>query len=62
MNHLMDFDPCMIGERNQQMHTEIDSLRLQEWLRMYRDECNSVAGGLRPPERRLGTRRRDGTV
>jgi hypothetical protein len=33
MNHLMDFDPYMIGEHNQQMHTEITSLRLQERLR-----------------------------
>jgi hypothetical protein len=32
MNHYMDFDPCVIGERNQQVHAEARSLRLQERL------------------------------
>lgn len=29
MNHT-DFDPNLIGERNQQMQREVDSLRLEE--------------------------------
>ena len=48
MNHLMDFDPYMIGEHNQQMHTEITSLRLQERLRKNRDDGRSVADSLGP--------------
>jgi hypothetical protein len=48
MNHLMDFDPYMIGEHNQQMHTEITSLRLQERLRKNHDDGKSVADGLGP--------------
>jgi hypothetical protein len=48
MNHLMDFDPYMIGKHNQQMHTEITSLRLQERLRKNRGDGKSVADGLGP--------------
>jgi hypothetical protein len=33
MNHYMDFDPHLIRERNEQMHREVNSLRLQERLR-----------------------------
>ena len=32
MNY-MDFDPYVIGERNQQVHRDVDSLRLQKRLR-----------------------------
>ena len=54
MNHLMDFDPYMIGEHNQQMHTEITSLRLQERLRKNRDDGKSVADALGGPRRWRG--------
>jgi len=33
MNHYMDFDPYLIKERNQQVHREVNSLRLEEQLR-----------------------------
>ena len=33
MNHYMDFDPYLIRERNQQVHREVNSLRLEEQLR-----------------------------
>ena len=33
MNHYTDFDPYVIRERNQQMHREVDSLRLRKRLR-----------------------------
>jgi hypothetical protein len=33
MNHYTDFDPYFIRERNQQMCSEVNSLRLQERLR-----------------------------
>ena len=33
MNQYMDFDPHVIRERNEQMRSEIESLRLGEWLR-----------------------------
>jgi hypothetical protein len=33
MNHYLDFNPYQIRERNQQIHTEVNSLRLQEQLR-----------------------------
>ena len=33
MNHYMDFDPYFIRERNEQMHREVDSLRLRKRLR-----------------------------
>ena len=32
MNY-MDFDPNLIGERNEQMHREVNSLRLEKRLR-----------------------------
>jgi hypothetical protein len=32
MNHYMDFDPYVIGERNQQVHRDVHSLRLEERL------------------------------
>jgi hypothetical protein len=35
-NHYTDFDPYLIRERNRLIHTEIDSLRLQEQLRKNR--------------------------
>jgi len=33
MNHYMDFDPYLIRERNQQVHREVRSLRLEQRLR-----------------------------
>ena len=33
MNHYMDFDPYFIRERNQQMHREVHSLRLEKQVR-----------------------------
>jgi hypothetical protein len=33
MNHYMDFDPYLIRERNQQLHREVRSLRVEERLR-----------------------------
>jgi hypothetical protein len=33
MNHYMDFDPYVIRERNQQVHREVNSLRLEKQLR-----------------------------
>jgi hypothetical protein len=33
MNHYMDFDPYVIRERNQQVHREVNSLRLKKQLR-----------------------------
>ena len=33
MNHYMDFDPYVIRERNQQVHREVHSLRLDKQLR-----------------------------
>jgi hypothetical protein len=33
MNHYIDFNPYLIREHNQQIHTEVNSLRLQEQLR-----------------------------
>jgi hypothetical protein len=41
MNHYMDFDPYVIGERNQQVHTEVRSLRLEERLREERGSSGS---------------------
>jgi hypothetical protein len=32
MNHYVEFDPCVIGERNQQVHTEVHALHLEERL------------------------------
>ena len=33
MNYYMDFDPYLIGERNNQMKRDVDSLRLEKRLR-----------------------------
>jgi len=32
MNHYVDFDPYIIRERNQQVHREVNSLRLKKQL------------------------------
>jgi hypothetical protein len=36
MNHYIDFNPYRIREHNQQIHTEVNSLRLQEQQRKNR--------------------------
>ena len=41
MNHYMDFDPYLIRERNQQVHTEVRSLRLEQRLREDRESSGS---------------------
>ena len=41
MNHYMDFDPYLIRERNQQVHREVRSLRLEERLREDRRSTGS---------------------
>jgi hypothetical protein len=41
MNHYMDFDPYVIGERNQQVHREVRSLRLEKRLREARGSSGS---------------------
>jgi hypothetical protein len=41
MNPYMDFDPYLIGERNQQVHREMRSLRLEERLREERGSSGS---------------------
>jgi hypothetical protein len=41
MNHFMDFDPYVIRERNQQVHTEVRSLRLEERLAEERGSSGS---------------------
>ena len=43
MNH-MDFDPHVIRERNEQMRSEIESVRLKERLRKERDPRGSRLG------------------
>ena len=53
MNHYMEFDPYLIGERNQQVHTEVHELRLKERLRDERGSSGSriaalAKRGLRP--------------
>ena len=53
MNHYMDFDPYLIRERNQQVHTEVRSLRLEERLAEERDSSGSrfvafAKRGMRP--------------
>ena len=45
MNH-MDFDPRVIRERNEQMRSEIESLRLEERLHKERDPRGSRLGVL----------------
>lgn len=37
MNHHMDFDPFLIGERNEQIRDEVNSLRLEKRLRKGRN-------------------------
>ena len=46
MNHLMDFDPHQIRERNEQMRREVDSLRLEGRLREDRTARDSRLTGL----------------
>ena len=41
MNHYIEFNPYLIREHNQQIHTEVDSLRLQEQLRKNRKARSS---------------------
>jgi hypothetical protein len=41
MNYYTDFDPYVIRERNQQVHTEVRSLRLEERLREERGSSGS---------------------
>jgi hypothetical protein len=36
MNHFIKFDPYVIEEHDQQIHTEVNALRLQEQLRKNR--------------------------
>ena len=36
MNHFINFDPYVIEEHDQQIHTEVNALRLQEQLRKNR--------------------------
>jgi len=46
MNHYMDFDPYVIRERNQQVHREVCSLRLEERLREERGSSGSRIAAL----------------
>jgi hypothetical protein len=53
MNHLMDFDPYLIRERNQQVQREVHALRLEAQLREDRGSSASrfvafVKRGVRP--------------
>jgi hypothetical protein len=41
MNHSMDFDPIVIRERNQHLHREVRSLRLEERVREERGSSGS---------------------
>jgi hypothetical protein len=41
MNHFMDFDPYFIRERNQQMHREVNALRLEKLVRYERGSSGS---------------------
>jgi len=36
MNHFINFDPYVIEDHDQQIHTEVNALRLQEQLRKNR--------------------------
>ena len=36
MNHFINFDPYVIEELDQQIHTEVNAVRLQGQLRKYR--------------------------
>ena len=46
MNHFMDFDPYLIRERNQQVHREVHSLRLEQRLREDRRSSGSRIAAL----------------
>ena len=46
MNHYMDFDPYLIGERNQQVHTEVHALHLEERLAEERGSSGSRIAAL----------------
>jgi hypothetical protein len=46
MNPYMDFDPYLIRERNEQMHREVNALRLQERLREDRGSSGARLVGL----------------
>ena len=53
MNHYMDFDPNLIRERNQQLHREVRSLRLEQQLLEERGSSGSrfvalAKRGMRP--------------
>ncbi len=54
MKHFMDFDPHVIGKHNQNMYTEVNSLRLQRRLRKNRVGYESIADGLWPRRRVAG--------
>jgi hypothetical protein len=41
LTHYMDFDPYVIRERNNQMHREVNSLRLEEQVRQERGSSGS---------------------
>jgi hypothetical protein len=62
-NHHMDFDPYVIGERYQQLHTEVRSLRLEQRLWEERGLSASrfvslARRGVLPPEREVHSARR----
>jgi hypothetical protein len=44
MQHYMEFDPYLIGERNRQIFSEVQSLRLEERLRKSRKGHGSRPG------------------
>ena len=41
MDHIINFDPYVIGEHDQQIHTEVNAVRLQGQLRKNRKVCRS---------------------
>jgi hypothetical protein len=51
MNHFMEFDPYVIGDHNQNVYTEVNSLRLEGRLRKNRVGRESIADGLWPRQR-----------
>jgi hypothetical protein len=46
MNHFTEFDPYVIGGHNQNVYTEVNSLRLEGRLRKNRVGRESIADGL----------------
>ena len=46
MNHYVEFDPCVIGERDQQVHTEVHALHLEERLADERGSSGSRIAAL----------------